>query len=230
MTAIDGSACRIAAGAESEPARFGHRAVLISGGVGFLLGILVAAAFVPMLKGTTAHGGRVTIPTPVPYSIGQIRAEVLSLSDAVLGRFSPIDGGSGPKAGQHRLLSVTVNPALPFRYPGVAHALLYNLRIRFLLNPNVFGGRIQTGEAESDCFLLLQSLYSHDLPIQTIDLYGLFQFPGRTHEQTVLHAGSDLSIEHELGPWSSLTRSRYAYVWTHLRPYWISPRFTAYRP
>lgn len=202
-------------------ARFTHRAVLAGGAIGFLLGVLVATAVVPLMTSASKgrHGGSSVMPTPIPYSAAQLRAKVTQLADASLGRYVT--------NGRRRLESVSVRPDVPIRAGTME--VPYDVGIRFLLEPNFFGPKFQVGEAQSDSFLILQAMYVHNLPIQNIDLYGMFQFPKKSREELVLRAASDPSIAASLGrPWHSLGRGDVSRVWSALHPHWLEPAFRTY--
>src|SRR5579872_6990480 len=121
--------------------RFSHRAVLTAGGVGFALGILVAAAFVPLLKTSSPPHRVKPLPTPVPYSAAGLRDRIRTLVEGSL-RPSDLPGRYG---GKSRILSVSVTPLLPTRYPGQAFQTVYNLRINFLLDYNTSFPSLQKG-------------------------------------------------------------------------------------
>jgi hypothetical protein len=209
--------------APNEP-RFSHRAVLLSAGIGFIIGVVITTAFLPVLTASrSSKHGNAAKPTPIPYSAAQVQQQVTSLTNTALGKY----GGSGKSAGKNRLQKVAIHPVLPGRYPGRTNGLLFDVAIHFLVQPNPFT-KLQVGGAQTDCFLVLQSLYAHDLPLENVDLYGGFQFPSGRRPATVLHAGSDQSIEYQLGPWGSLPRTDSSMVWSHLRPNWIATRFATF--
>jgi len=197
--------------------------MLISAGIGLLLGSLLTAAFLPLLTSSSSHHHPVVLPTPIPYSATNVRAKVASLSGTVLG-YVPL----GPNEGQQRLRNVSISQVVAGPTYGVLPHILYDVRITFLLNPNTIVPSVQVGEAKTDSFLLLQALYSHNLPLRTVELFGVV--PHDSGYRVMLHAGSNPLIELQLSPWNDARHDLSPTVWRHLRPNWISPAFATYRP
>src|SRR5581483_7992442 len=129
---------------------FGHHAILIAAAVGFVLGALVTAAFLPLLPKSHSRAGTLPTTTATPVPKGCVKISLLttvtSLVDGVLGRY----GGAGPNAGRTRVRSVCLTRVYPFRPHDLQPPAEYDLRVRFLLEPNPLGATIQIGGARTD--------------------------------------------------------------------------------
>lgn len=156
------------------------------------------------------------MPTAVVLPAAQIKSMIRKLSDEAL---------SFSYTGKQRVQLVSLVSDVDEE--GYAQGpRLYDARIEFALNPNPAGSRFQVGGAESDCFLVLKALYSHDLPLQYVELIGTFHSSGgRVHG---LRAGSSPFVESKFAPWKSLARTETKDVWTYLTPHWISRAFKRY--
>src|SRR5581483_5724864 len=189
--------------------RFSHRAMLGAVVSGFTIGVIITLAAYPLLTNHSkkSGNGQSPLPTPVVMSAAQVRTNIRDLSDQAL-VLSPL--------GKHRLLSVSLVADVD-QSQYLQGPRMYDARIRFTLNPNPVSSHIQVGSAESDCFLLLKNLYSHDLPLQNIELIGTFPHEGRL--ATGLRAGSGLFVESKFAPWKSLSRTETKAVWTNLSPH-----------
>jgi hypothetical protein len=203
---------------------FGHRAMLASAGVGFAIGVVLTLAASPLLSAISSHKHRNAAPisTPVPLSLAQVQARVGQLTDSAL---------SFAYNGKHRVESITLVPDVEIRAPVFQQprSPLYDAKIQFGLNPNLASTSIQIGGAETDCFMILKALYSHNLPLNDIELLGTFQFPSEKHRVAALRAASDPFVQSKFA-WKSLSRSDTKKVWLNLTPHWISRAFRQYVP
>jgi hypothetical protein len=202
--------------------RFGHRAMLMAAAVGFAVGVVITLAASPLLSALSSNKHKHTaLPTPVAMTQQQVQQQVHQLTDSALSFYY---------LGKHRVQSVSVVPDVEQAPPLLQQPVIYDARIQFGLNPNPAGTKFQIGGAESDCFLVLKALYSHNLPLNDIDLLGTFTFPNRRSMQVVLHAGSNPYVESKFAPWKSLPRTKTLKVWEALAPHWISRKFQQYVP
>lgn len=210
-----------------EP-RFGPRAMLVSALVGFAIGVLLTVAFSPLLSLAHHHNAAHFItPTPLPLSRNEVLVRTRQLADQALS----YEFNGKP----HRLLAVSLSPAIrinPGRFPlPTGMTFVYNAVLTFVLNPNFVGVHFQILGAENDCLLFLKELYTHQLPLNDIELNGIFQFPGARNASVVMRAGSNSAIESKLAPWKSVSpQNNLQRVWNSLRPHFISERYRHYVP
>jgi len=198
--------------------------MLVSAGVGFAIGVLVTAAFAPLMNAVSHHkpGTPTAGPTPVALTEGQLQAKVTQLADSALLGYAA--------SGQHRVERVALTPGYQPGRPPIGEATLYNVALTFGLNSNEISPTIQTLGVKIDCFLVLKALYTHDLPLNNVELFGTFRFPHRAHNSTVMVAGSSLYVESRFS-WKSISPpSDTKRVWANLSPNWIAKRFQQYVP
>jgi hypothetical protein len=205
-------------------AAFGHRAILTAAAVGFGIGVILTLAISPLIS-TLSHNktaGNKILPTPIPLSRSHVLATTTQLASNALGKVA--------QTGGPRLESVTLTPDSQINLSQPSEPVAYDAAITYRMESNAAGGPSQVGGAKADCFLLLRSLYTHNLPLNRIQLIGTWQFSKHGNSTVVMRAGSDPLIESHFAPWQSAARSQYKGLWHALKPHWIANSFQSYPP
>ncbi|HZT95473.1 MAG TPA: hypothetical protein VFB34_01425 [Chloroflexota bacterium] len=204
---------------------FGPVHVLLGALTGFLIGVIVTVAFAPALgighTNASTHGTPTPIPqaTTAPVTETELAARIRSYANQAL-VYSSVSGLS-------RLQSVNVRPAgFPTRV--ATQPVLFNAIITFSLNPNPFRN-YQVRSARADVFLVLQKLYSHNLPLNVVALHGTFHLPGQKSATIMLRAVSNPIIQTQFN-WSKLARGSEKKVWRALPVHFIDSRFAHVKP
>ncbi len=208
----------------AAPHVFGPRHVLLGSLTGFVFGIIVTLAFAPAfgLGSSAAHvlkKGPKPHPTVTVISAASLQQKITTYCNQAL-VYSSISGRS-------RLQSVTILPVIPSGSRISAQPTLFDATITFSLNPNPFA-TYQVRSAKADVFLLLQKLYSHNLPLDTVQLRGTFRFPKTAHSVIMLRALSDPAIASKF-TWTKLGRGSEKKVWKMLPQHEIDSRFARYK-
>jgi hypothetical protein len=195
--------------------------MLASSFIGFVAGIALTALFISFGTHPAHHKASPTpaVPTVVPVSANAISSRLRALAESSL--------GFAPDTGRPRVEAIYVSTATPRL--GVQNGLpqLFDATIVFHLNANPFGK--QVASAKADTVALLKSLYAHSLPLNEVNLEGMFVVQKRKHEVIALQAGSNVAIQNALAPWKKLTRSDEKRVWAALRPHFVSAAFQKYK-
>src|SRR5579859_2751038 len=188
---------------------------------GFVAGVLFSLLATGLLSpgSGTSHTGQ-----PLPPVRNVAEAQVFQrVQKMVIRRLGP----SYPNPKQSRLIRLYVTPAE--QVTGLSVTTIHNAQYRsvyitYRVNEHPLGKSWRLRAAEGDAFMVMQALYTANLGIYNVWMFGKFPEPhnNRLQETTVLIAYMDHQTATKI-PWRSWGRTDEGRLWNRLPTKWIYP-------